>query len=163
MGLVDNLLKSPTVQAALVIWIMFLASCFIFDATTITDIVDCFSIAATGMLAYTFRGAFCEAIQAKKPTRRDLVIAGMVIVAVSYGLIRLCRAVAVELGVLRTDYMLYIFGAWGALFVFGALLQVAAVGHDGNSIGPSAWWALGGVIVSGTFTSIIVMAIRWAF
>lgn len=153
----------PILSALLLFHVFFLALLVLLPTKLVLEILDSFSIGGGSTVVYRFGGEAWRAMNSRDPMGRDYWVAGGFIVALSIVLIRTLRTLGLELGLINSTGVAYLFGLLTTFMVFGLFLKAS-----GPMIGPwqyrlTPYGSVFAACVVGVSVMAFVGILRWVF
>lgn len=158
--ILHSLSRSPILRIYLVLALVFCGLFYLFGQRVMNSVLDSYTIVGCTMVAWRFGPQAWLAVQKPHPHGPDILIASVVGLCLSILGLRLLRLVGVELGVIDSEAVGYLFGAVTTLMVYSIHLKVVAprIRFAERWLNPwvSLWISLGG----GAVLSIALLWIR---
>lgn len=156
-----EILRSPIIQAMVAFGVIFAAAFAFLPHQLVNDILDSFCVAGCIVFIVRFHAPVAEALRARRPDAPAVWLVAISGTVLSVGLIRALREVGLELGLLESPAVGYVFGGITVLMVFSIFLQIAAPPFRHGTLRLSPWAALAIAFVSGTLMASVVIGIRY--
>lgn len=155
-----KLYRSPIVRIYLVLALSFWALFYAFGQRVMNLVLDGYTVVGCTMVAWRFGPEAWLAIQKPRPQGSDILIVSVVGVCLSILGLRLLRLVGLELGVIDSDVVGYLFGALTTLMVYSIHLKVVAPRIRLSERWLNPWVALVLSLGGGAAISALLLLVR---
>ena len=155
-----KLYRSPILRIyfalATIFWLLF----YLFGQRVMNLVLDGYTVVGCAMVAWRFGPTAWVAIQEPRPRSEDILIVSVVGICTSILGLRLLRLVGVELGVIDSEAVGYLFGALTTLMVYSIHLKVVAPRIRVSERWLNPWLALVTSLGGGAVISALLLLIR---